>query len=392
MESSMDHPFRHRRTELYGAGAFACVVLTCFSQFAFTPRIPGSVTQLVVTFVLGGIYTAVAILAHCFDGSCPKRWELYRYLLQCAVGTAMVYISPVQGFFEIILLPLVSQAFFDFKSPGAIAATIYLFAATVGVFAYRYGAHAIPEASLNFMAAFAFTIAFTLLTRQAVQAKETAEGLQAELEQANAQLRAQAEQTADLATIRERNRVAREIHDGIGHYLTVVKTQLDAAAAILPGQPEKAREAILKAAKLSGDALDDVRRSVGTLRTDAVRPPLPEALRALVQEAGLPVTIRIAGETRPLPSVIEHALFRSAQEGLTNVRKHATATAAELTLDFNNRNHVKLTLADNGRGSVGAATGFGLVGIRERIAVIGGRVETGDRPDGGFVILVEVPT
>ena len=382
---------RHRRTDLYGAGAFVCVVLTCFSQFAFTQRIPGTVTQLITTFLLGGIYTIIAILGHCFDDSLHSRWELPRFLLQCLVGTAMVFVSPVQGYFNIILLPLVSSAFFDFKWPGAMVATVYLFAATVGVFAYRFGARAIPEASLNFVAAFAFTIAFTLITRQALTAKETAEALHAELEQANAQLRAQAAQADDLATTRERNRVAREIHDGVGHYLTVVKTQLDAAAAILPGQPEKAREAILKAAKLSGDALDDVRRSVGALRADATRPPLPEALQALVHEAGLPVTVRIAGDARPLAPGIEHALFRSAQEGLTNIRKHAGATAADLTLDFRGADQVKLTVTDNGRGAASVATGFGLIGIRERIAVIGGRAEAGNRPDGGFVLTVEVP-
>jgi signal transduction histidine kinase len=241
------------------------------------------------------------------------------------------------------------------------------------------------------VAAFAFTIAFTLITRQALLAKDRAEQLRQEIEAANARLRAYAAQAEDLATTRERNRVAREIHDGIGHYLTVVKTQLDAAAAILPAQPDKAREAILKSAKLTGDALDDVRRSVGALRTDTARPPLPEALQALVHEAGLPVTIRLAGEPRPLAPGVEHALFRSAQEALTNIRKHAGATAAELSLDFAAGGRVTLAVTDNGRGAAGTAAGFGLVGIRERIAVIGGRVESGNRPGGGFTLTVEVP-
>ncbi len=384
-------PHRHRRTDLYGAGAFVCVVLTCFSQFAFMNHIQGSVAQVAATFLLGGVYTVVAILGHCFDDTASWKWETIRYLIQCIVGTAMVFVSPVLGYFNIILLPLVSQAYFDFKWPAAAAATAYLFAVTVGVFAYRYGPRAIPEAVLDFVAAFAFTIAFTLITRQALSAKEHAEELQRELETANAQLRAQAAQAEDLATTRERNRVAREIHDGIGHYLTVVKTQLDAAAAILPGQPEKAREAILKSAQLTGDALDDVRRSVGALRTDTTRPPLPAALQALVHEAGLPVTIRIAGTARPLTPGVEHALFRSAQEALTNIRKHADATAAELVLDFATGGRVTLAVTDNGRGAAGPAAGFGLIGIRERIEVIGGRVESGNRPGRGFTLTVEVP-
>ena len=135
-----------------------------------------------------------------------------------------------------------------------------------------------------------------------------------------------------------------------------------------------------------------MRRSVGTLRTDTTRPPLPEALRTLTSDAGLPVTVRIAGTERPLPPGLEHALFRSAQEGLTNIRKHAAATVAEVALDFSTAGRVILAVTDNGHGMTGGPTsGFGLLGIRERIAVLGGRVEAGNRPGGGFALTVEVP-
>ena len=387
-------PHRHRRTDLYGAGAFVCVVLTCFSQFAFTDRISGTVTQVAVTFVLGGLYTVVEILGHCFDGTASPRWKTIRYLFQCALGTAMIFVSPVLGFFNIILLPLVSQAYFDFKWPAAFAATAYLFAVTVGVFAYRYGAHAIPEATLNFVAAFAFTIAFTLITRQALLAKDHAETLHRELEAANAQLRQNAAQAGELATTRERNRVAREIHDGVGHYLTVVKTQLDAAAALIPTQPDKARAGVIKAAKLTGEALDDVRRSVGALRTDAARPALTQAIRDLAAHGEPVPTVAVEGAPRPLPAAVEHALFRAAQEGLTNIRKHARATCALIVLDFRVPQQVRLELSDNGVGTGSAATGsagFGLTGLRERIELLGGRVESGNRAAGGFALTVEVP-
>ena len=383
----------HRRTDLYGAGAFVCVVLTCFSQFAYTKPIGGSVLQLIATFVLGGVYTAVAILGHSFDGTLSPRWEGSRFLLQCVVGTALVFVSPVQGFFNIILLPLVSEAYFHFKWPAAVSATVYLFAVTVGVFWYRYGARSIPEASLDFVAAFAFTIAFTLLTRQAQLARDAAETLQRELELANAQLRAQSAQMEELATTRERNRVAREIHDGVGHYLTVVKTQLDVAAALFAAQPEHARAAVELAARLTGEALDDVRRSVGSLHADVARPPLPEAIRQLAAHGEPVPTVTIEGTPRPFPPAIEHALFRATQEGLTNIRKHARASDARLCLDFREPRCVRLVLADNGVGvSPGAGpAGCGLTGLRERIALIGGHVEAANRADGGFVLTIEVP-
>jgi signal transduction histidine kinase len=392
MESTRPSAHRHRRTDLYGAGAFVCVVLTCFFQFAFISNIQGTPARVIWTFVLGAIYTSVAILGHCFDDTANPKWNTARFLFQCAVGTAMIFVSPVLGYFNVILLPLVSEAYFDFKWPAAFAATAYLFLITVGVFAYRYGAHAIPEAALNFVAAFAFTIAFTLLTRQALRAKEQAEKLHGELTAAHQQLQAYAAQAEDLATTRERNRLAREIHDGIGHYLTVVKTQLDAATALMPTQPERARDAVAKAAKLTGEALDDVRRSVGALRTDAPRPPITDTVKELAAHGEPVPAITIEGDPRPLAPAIEHALFRAAQEGLTNIRKHARATTALVRLDFREPQRVRLELSDNGVGAAGQPTGFGLTGIRERIEVLGGKVESGNRAGGGFVLTVEVPT
>jgi signal transduction histidine kinase len=111
----------------------------------------------------------------------------------------------------------------------------------------------------------------------------------------------------------------------------------------------------------------------------------------LTEEAGLPVTVRVEGAPRALPPGIEHALFRSAQEGLTNIRKHASASAAEVALDFRAQDHVALAVSDNGRGAQGAAGGFGLRGIRERIEVLGGHVESGNRSEGGFRLSIEVP-
>jgi len=384
---------QHRSGSLYGAFAFASIVLTCFGGYLFTGRFYGSAAMVPITFALGAVYVALGVLSNDFlvcAGS--RRPFIVYYLAQCALLTAMVFLSPARGFFGMIVLPVVSQAIFDLRPRNAVLVGGYLLAVCVGVWWIDFGWGAAVEAVFNYAAGFAFTIAFTLITKQALNARQNEEKLRHEIETAHEQLKVYAAQAEDLATTRERNRVAREIHDGVGHYLTVVKTQLDAAAAILPGQPDRAREAILKAAQLTGDALDDVRRSVGALRTDTARPPLPESLQTLVQDAGLPVTLRLAGATRPLAPGPEHALFRSAQEGLTNIRKHAGATAAELTLDFTAATRVTLTVADNGRGANGAAaSGFGLVGIRERIEILGGRVQSANRPGGGYILTVEVP-
>jgi signal transduction histidine kinase len=383
----------HRSGSLYGSFAFASIVLTCFGGYLFTNRFFAPAEMVPVTFALGAVYVVLGVLSSDWlaTAGSSRRFGIY-YLAQCALLTAMVFLSPARGFFGMIVLPVASQAIFDLRPRNATLVITYLLLVTVGVWWIDFGWGAAVEAVFNYAAGFAFTIAFTLITKQALNARQSEEKLRREIEAAHEQLKAYAAQAEDLATTRERNRVAREIHDGVGHYLTVVKTQLDAAAAILPGQPGPARESILKAAKLTGDALDDVRRSVGTLRTDAARPPLPESLRTLVQEAGLPVTLRLAGAARPLAAGVEHALFRSAQEGLTNIRKHAGATAAELSLDFTAADRVILTVTDNGRGAAGTtASGFGLVGIRERIELLGGRVQTGNQPGGGHLLTVEVP-
>jgi len=306
----------------------------------------------------------------------------------------LLFLSPIRGFFGIILLPLGAQAIFDLRPRWAALVNTYLFSLNIILWAIPYGWSGAYEAFINYSTAFAFTIIFTIITRQALKARDREEELREEVEAANLQLHAYAEQAGDLATTRERNRLAREIHDGIGHYLTVVKTQLDAAAALLPAQPENARETVQKAARLTAEALDDVRRSVGTLRTDTGRPPLPVALKELVAQGEPIPTFSIEGEPRVLPSTVEHALFRAAQEGLTNIRKHARATSVLLILDFRMPECIRLELSDNGVGTAalpGTVTGFGLIGLRERIELLGGRIETANRLTGGFALTVEVP-
>ncbi|MBI2516569.1 MAG: sensor histidine kinase [Opitutae bacterium] len=387
------------QVNFYSIFAFASVILSCFSQFVFARRLYGETWQVLVTFLLGGIYAIFAVTSHRFVYRFGQQWRLPLYLLNTVVVTVMVYVSPARGFFGIIALPMISQAIMEFRPLWAGLFSLYYFAASVGVFAFYYGAAAGLEGAISYVAAFAFTIVFTAITKKALDARELSEHFRRELEEANHQLREHARQAEELATTRERNRLAREIHDGVGHYLTVVKTQLDAAAALMPTQPDKARDAVEKAAKLSAEALDDVRRSVGTLRTDAARPPLADSLRQLAAHAEPAMLFEVLGTPRELSAAAEHTLFRAAQEALTNIRKHAHATTASLTLDFREPVRVRLAVTDDGRGPQPALTtcgltetGYGLRGLRERTEILGGRFAAGARPGGGgFEVTVEVP-
>lgn len=378
---------------LYAAFAYASVVLTSFAGFFTDSRYYGPAWCVPVVFGLGACYVALGILCGgVLDGSGKLAHGVY-YFIQCVLLTVILLLSPSRGFMGILVLPVVSQSIFDLRPVYAAVIALYLYALNLSVWGFSYGWQGVMNAFVGYAASFAFTIVFTYITRQAVRSRRRADELRKEVEAANERLREQAAQMEELATTRERNRLAREIHDGVGHYLTVVKTQLDAAAALLPAEPERAREAVTKAARLAGEALDDVRRSVGTLRADASRPPLADAIKALTHDAGVAVTMRIEGKARALPSGIEHALFRSAQEGLTNVCKHAAASVAEIALDFRAEDHVKLTIVDNGRGASGVAPngGFGLRGIRERVELLGGRIAAANRAEGGFALTVEVP-
>lgn len=381
----------HRTGNLYGSLAYTAVILTSYVTFFSTERFYTSEWMVPVVFALGAVYAALGVLGGTMLECRGRMAYLTYYLVQCAVLTAIICLSPVRGFLGIMVLPVISQAIFDLRPRYALLVGLYLFALNIALWAVPYGWRSGLQAVVNYSAAFAFTIAFTIITKQALNARVHQEKLRLEIETANEQLRAQAVQTEELATTRERNRVAREIHDGVGHYLTVVKTQLDAAAALMPTRPDEARAAVQKAAQLTAEALEDVRRSVGALRTDVTRPPLPEALRDLIAHGEPVPTLAIEGTPRVLAPGIEHALFRAAQEGLTNIRKHARASSALLRLDFRTPSRVVLELSDNGTGANGSSGGFGLQGLRERIEVIGGTVNAANRLEGGFALRVEVP-
>ena len=217
----------------------------------------------------------------------------------------------------------------------------------------------------------------------------------AELTRAHERLREYAERVERLAAAQERNRVARDIHDGLGHSLTVVQMQVKAARAVLP-DVERADAVLAKAQRQAQEALAEVRRSVSALREPRPPVPLVEALRALADEAsaaGVPTSLGISGSTRPLSAEAEESLFRAAQEGLTNVRKHAGATRAELVLDYSRPVAVSVEVRDDGAGVRGAdpAAGYGLTGVRERAAHVGGRMRLESAPGRGATLRVEVP-
>jgi signal transduction histidine kinase len=385
-----------RFTRFAGFWAFLVVVVVSYAG-VFAVMGQPLLTWSNAAFVgLGVVYLGVAVA---FGMPGAKSAEslagrLIYFAIQMPLVTLIVFASPVQGGIALLVLPLVSQAVFMFPTVLVGLFSALLYAVTLAQIAAAYGWRSAFLDSLGLLAAFVFTIAFSYVAQREAVERAKAQALSAQLEEANQKLRDAAAQAEELAVARERNRLAREIHDGLGHYLTTIAVQLEAAQALLGGSPSPAADAVDKASKLSQEALADVRRSVGALRVDAPRATLVHQLEQLaLADPQLMVAVAVRGMARELAPAVEHAFYRVAQEGLTNVRKHAGTGRAQLALDFGDPVLVKLAVEDDGRGERGGAAvaGFGLNGVRERVEQFGGRMQAAPRSQGGFALVVEMP-
>ena len=209
----------------------------------------------------------------------------------------------------------------------------------------------------------------------------------------------QREVRARLAVSDERARIARELHDVVGHSVSVMTVQASAARRLLRPHQDKEREALLVVEKTGREALAEMRRMVGVLRRPEEAPALApqpslEQIEGLIEhtrEAGLPVELRIEGEPIELPAGIDLTAYRLVQEGLTNTLKHARAQRAEVVVRYED-GYVELTVSDDGSGGGnGGGGGHGLVGMRERVSVYGGELEAGRRAGGGFRLRARLP-
>ncbi|MFD1537058.1 sensor histidine kinase, partial [Nonomuraea guangzhouensis] len=207
---------------------------------------------------------------------------------------------------------------------------------------------------------------------------------------------ADAERTREEEALRraqeERLRVARELHDVTSHTVSVIALHAAVAAEAVEraGGPPEARAALQVIRTASRQALAEMKGVLGVLRPDSRHPPPGSAqLPELLKTAGLPVTLEVSGERRPLPPAVDLTVYRVVQEALTNTMRHAGATGATVTLRYET-GAVTVQVDDDGTGSR-APRGNGLTGMAERVAAAGGRFTTGDGPEGGFRIAAWLP-
>ncbi|MBB5957190.1 signal transduction histidine kinase [Saccharothrix tamanrassetensis] len=212
------------------------------------------------------------------------------------------------------------------------------------------------------------------------------------------QLEAERAEAEQRAAERERALLARELHDILNHSVTTMV--LDATAAAETGSPDEAREALTRVAQTGRNSLAELRRLLGVLRTNAsaadhdplVVPPGLDRIDALVESIPGPrIDLVRSGTAGPLDVSIEHTAYRVVQEALTNVLKHAGAVATTVSLSFTAE---QLSVAVVNEKSVAApdpGTGMGLIGMRERVSLVGGTLTAGPRADGGFEVRAVLP-
>ncbi|MFY0515011.1 sensor histidine kinase [Streptomyces anulatus] len=230
-----------------------------------------------------------------------------------------------------------------------------------------------------------------------------------QLEERAARLEREREAQSKVAVAAERARIARELHDVVAHNVSVMVVQADGAAYVMDAAPDQAKQALETISSTGRQALAEMRRLLGVLRTgDAPESgeyvPQPdveqiEDLVAQVRQTGLAVDFKVEGTPRPLPSGVELTAYRVVQEALTNTRKHGGPDAGASVRLVYFDDGLGLLIEDDGRGAAhelyedGGAdgAGHGMIGMRERVGMVGGTLDAGPRPGGGFRISALLP-
>ena len=309
----------------------------------------------------------------------PDFWQIFAILFFVLSSETMALLPQRQGYLWITIFTLVSGLVFIHMGGWPDGLTTLL----------------------PFAGGYFFFGAFTYAWAAADTARRESQRLLAELQTAHHQLQTYADRVEALTIAEERTRLARELHDSLGHALTALDVQLELLVR-LPAQQAEARQTAAEQARLLvKQALTDVRQVVQALRPAAVDSfSLPEAVAALISDFAaatrLPIEWHVVDDVPALPAALALPLYRAAQEGLTNIQRHAPATAGILMKLIYQTHTISLSV-ENLPPALPPPTspltggGYGLLGLRERAEALGGSLETGPTPSGGFVLTMRLP-
>ena len=389
MNSKIGH-----NTKFLSSGNIAFVIVVCASYASATAaliylRRALPVWEIVVLVAAAAAYLFVGTYGFTKFRCSESRWMGVAYfVIQLLLASVLILLRGSSGELALILLPLAGQSALLLTTQLMVPVCVLIYLILVMPLLLRSRWVDAIAIALVYGTGIVFVVVFTRVAASERQART-------ELAEANQQLRDHASQVEELARTKERNRLAREIHDSVGHYLTVVNVQIGAARAVLEQDRPRALDHLSKAQALTQEGLAEVRHSVAALRASPTESrPLPEALAKLVEQwnaAGVAARLSVSGTIRPLTPQTNLTLYRAAQEALTNVAKHADASRVEVRLNYQLEGSVHMSVSDNGVGSDNSEGGFGLLGVRERVQLLNGRVQVSTNAGRGFTLEVEIP-
>jgi signal transduction histidine kinase len=325
------------------------------------------------------IYALFAVIGlACAERRSP--WAQTAVLVVLALlGGVVTWLSGLVGM--LIYMPVLSATLLLFSTRAAVLAMLPL---TALLLAGGYHWHNSPQNFLRIGAGFIASSVFVILFSRLMKRERLA---QLQLRQSSARIE-------ELATANERNRIAREIHDSLGHHLMAMHVHLEAAHALVGRDAVAELDCLARMRESLRQGLEDLRRSVSMLRAQPLDGrPFAVAVAALVEDcraAGVDAQLSVSGQPRTLSPAVEFALYRVAQEALTNVRRHARAASVAIGLRYESA-AVELAVDDDGIGAGPSAGGVGLTGVRERVDLLGGQVSIDTAIGRGFKLRARVP-
>lgn len=367
---------RIRNAPLLDLAVYLILIIFLVTAQVALPELSDRITASILLILFGLVYTFGYRRA-----SSPKQVNLYM-AAQALLTTVMLLRLPAADVFDFLLYLLVIQVTIALPPRVAVRWVILFFIVESLHFFDSVNIERVMNLVL-FMPIYFLTGVFGYSLRRAEIAHREKELILEELKQTQNQLQ-------ELAVTEERTRLARELHDSLGHQLTVAIVQLEGAQRLIPTKPDQASQMIGAMREELKHALADLRRTVTALRGPIANDlPLESALLTLTQSfqqnTGLATHFAAASNLPELPEPYRLALYRAAQEGLTNIQRHANAQNAWVNLDVDD-SQITLTIKDDGTGleqSSEKGSSVGLIGLGERASQLGGKMRVFSPPEAG---------
>ncbi len=350
-------------------------------------------------FLIAAFTTAMTI----GPGRSSPEWKKHLYLsIQSTFIALMFTLGQSWSVFPILFFVIASQAMLILPPKWGLTwigiITLISGIAFVAINGWRGGLLIL----LPYTGGYIFFAAFASALARAEEAQQRSEDLLAELQVANQQLKQYADQVEELAVAEERNRLAREMHDTIGHRLTVSAVQLEGAHKLISKDPARAETMVAVVREQIRDALYELRSTVATLREPlyaglSLQTAVRRVIESFERASDLKLATHISDDLPVVSDAYRIAFSRALQESLTNIHKHANAQHAQIDLAMID-GMIELKVSDDGKGLSGIKgseedriQGFGLLGMRERAGQLGGSVTISDRDGGGTVVQFRLP-